>query len=232
MITFKEHYYGFLGIKKNDMHEKHLVVESEFRDRPLNQKYFYPIIISDYDKYGICSCSHRFIDFCRETFDGSFESIKKIQYGLSTKETSYRLRKMRRYTIENMNRFYKTESEILTREIIRDVEFRAAVDKEQYILKKSIILAEKRQFALLRNNRIVATAFISDIYNKGCNIAVYTDPEYRCNGYGKEVVKACINWCMHNKLLPIYLVEEDNKNSIRLAESVGFEQKSTEWIIS
>lgn len=232
MIRFEEHYFGFLGIKKNDLHEKYLVVESEYRDMPLNQKYYYPIIISDYDKHQICSSSDRYIDLCRDIFDGSLESIKKILYGLNIKETSYRLRRMRRYTIENTDQFYKTEAEILTNEIIREVEFRAAVDKEQYIQKKSIILDDKRQFAVLRDNKITATAFISDIYNKGCNIVVYTDPDYRRIGYGKEVVKACINWCMNNKVLPIYLVEEDNTNSIRLAESIGFEHKSTEWIIS
>lgn len=61
---------------------------------------------------------------------------------------------------------------------------------------------------------------------------VYTSPNYRKKGYGKEVVKACINWCQQNNLLPIYLVEEENTNSIKLVESLGLELKSHEWIIS
>ncbi|NBI05588.1 GNAT family N-acetyltransferase [Senegalia massiliensis] len=63
-------------------------------------------------------------------------------------------------------------------------------------------------------------------------MAVFTYPKYRNQGYGKQVVKGYINWCLDKDILPIYLVDIENIPSIKLAESLGFEIKSTEVIVS
>lgn len=231
MSRFEVYYNKFLGVNKNDI-TKHMVVESEYRDMPLNKKYFYPIIISKFGNYIICSSSGQFISICKGKFKSTIESISDILEVMNMNENHYRLRKMRRYSIENPSKIYDTKAEILTENIIRNANFKGIEDKEKYIRGKQNILHQQRQFVILEDNSIAATAFISEIYSSGCNIVVYTSPNYRKKGYGKEVVKACINWCQRNNLLPIYLVEEDNLSSIKLAESLDLELKSHEWIIS
>ncbi|MPM72790.1 hypothetical protein SDC9_119766 [bioreactor metagenome] len=231
MSKFEEYYNEFLGVSKNEI-TQHMVFESKYRDMPLNNKYFYPIIVSKFNDSIICSCSSKFISMCKSNFDGSIESISNILKAMNSNNNKYRLRKMRRYSIENPNVLFDTKAEVLTEDIIRKVNFQGIEDKEGYIRKKENILQENRQFFILKDGNIAATAFISEIYSRGCNIVVYTLPNYRKKGYGKEVVKACINWCHQNNLLPIYLVEEEKANSIKLVESLGLELKSHEWIIS
>jgi len=231
MSRFEEYYNRFLGLNKSEITNL-MVVESEYRDRPLNQRYFYPIIISKFDSYMVCSSSSQFISICNSKFDGTIESISSIIEVINMNGKHYRIRKMRRYSIENSSRIYETKADILTENIIRKATFNGIEDKEKYIRGKINILHEERQFVILKDNCIASTAFISDIYSSGCNIVVYTPPNYRQEGYGKEVVKACINWCKGNNLLPIYLVEEGNINSIKLVESLGLDLKSHEWIIS
>lgn len=231
MSKFEEYYNGFLGVNKNEITE-HMVFECEYRDMPLNNKYFYPIIISKFNDSMICSCSSKFASICKRSFEGTIESISNILEIMNINDNKYRLRKMRRYSIESPYVLYDTKAKVLTEDIIRKVNFQGIEDKENYIRRKENILQEKRQFFILKDDNIAATAFISEVYSSGCNIVVYTSPNYRKKGYGKEVVKACINWCHQNNLLPIYLVEEENANSIKLVESLGLELKSYEWIIS
>ncbi|MBP2024166.1 RimJ/RimL family protein N-acetyltransferase [Clostridium punense] len=231
MCRFEEYYNKFLGVNNNEITE-HKVFESKYRDMPLNNKYFYPIIISNFNDSIICSCSSKFSSMCKSNFDGSMESISSILKAMNINRNKYRFRKMRRYSIESPDVLFDTKAEVLTEDIIRKVNFQGIEDKENYIRKKGNILQEKRQFFMLKDGNIAATAFISEVYSSGCNIVVYTSPNYRKKGYGKEVVKACINWCHQNNLLPIYLVEEENANSIKLVESLGLELKSHEWIIS
>lgn len=231
MYRFEEYYNRFLGLNINEI-TKHIVVESEYRDLPLNQRFFYPIIISKFNSYTVCSSSSQFISICNSMFDGTMESISNIIEVINMNGKHYRIRKMRRYSIENPSRIYETKADILTENMIRKVTFDGIEDKEKYIRGKINILHEERQFVILKDNCIASTAFISDIYCSGCNIVVYTPPNYRQEGYGKEVVKSCINWCQRKDLLPIYLVEEGNLNSIKLVESLGLDLKSHEWIIS
>lgn len=231
MSRFKAYYNKFLGVNENEV-SKYIIVESEYRDMPLNKKYFYPIIISKFEGNMICSSSKQYINICRSKFDGTIESISSILEAMNKKDNNYRIRKMRRYSIEDSNRIYGTKAETLTEDMIRNLSFKEIEDKEKYIQGKKDILHEKRQFIALKDNNIASTAFISEIYSSGCNIVVYTSTDYRNEGHGKEVVMACINWCQQNNLVPIYLVEEDNQNSIKLAESLGLELKSHEWIIS
>ncbi|GAA0785833.1 GNAT family N-acetyltransferase [Hathewaya limosa] len=61
---------------------------------------------------------------------------------------------------------------------------------------------------------------------------VYTNEQYRNRGYGKQVTTGILNWCIENNVLPIYLVDEKNTYSIKLAESLGFKIKSKEIVVS
>lgn len=233
MLEFKQYYEGYLGIKANKKVKETMIVESEYREIPLNRKYFYPIIVTEYNGSMIYSSSSKFFNLCMGNFDGTIDSVHNLLEILHRRSKDYRLRKMRRYSLdEDLIMQYDSIAEVLTEDNIRNIRFNIMNDRVEYIKRKKVILNEKRQFAVILDDRIVSTAFISDIHNNGCNIVVFSDVNYRRNGYGEEVVKACINWCVKNNLVPIYLLEESNIGSIKLAESLDLELKSQEWIIS
>ncbi|GKX29491.1 hypothetical protein SH1V18_19710 [Vallitalea longa] len=233
MFRFDEYYLGYLGINSSNIMKNIIVVKSEYREMPLNGKYLYPIIFVEYNRYIVCSCSYEFFNICKDKFDGTIESIYSIFKVLNQNGNYYRLRKMRKYSIDEITSIkYYTVANTLTEDIIRSLSFNTNINIEDYIIRKKAILLEKRQFVIIKYNRIASTAFISDIYNGGGNIVVFTNDDYKRHGYGKEVVKACINWCVKNNIIPIYLVEESNSSSIKLAESLNLKLKSIEWVIS
>ncbi len=53
-------------------------------------------------------------------------------------------------------------------------------------------------------------------------IFVYVHPKGRGRGWGKSVVSACTTALQDEGLRPLYMVEEDNEASIRIAEGLGY----------
>jgi FR47-like protein len=53
-------------------------------------------------------------------------------------------------------------------------------------------------------------------------VFVYTHPRGRGRGWGHSVVSACTGALLEDKLRPLYIVDEGNEASIRIAEAVGY----------
>jgi GNAT superfamily N-acetyltransferase len=53
-------------------------------------------------------------------------------------------------------------------------------------------------------------------------VFVYVHPKGRGRGWGKSVVSACTSALLEERLRPLYMVEEDNRASIRIAEALGY----------
>jgi GNAT superfamily N-acetyltransferase len=53
-------------------------------------------------------------------------------------------------------------------------------------------------------------------------VFVYVHPKGRGRGWGKSVVSACTAALLEEGLRPLYLVEEENKASMAIAESLGY----------
>jgi RimJ/RimL family protein N-acetyltransferase len=53
-------------------------------------------------------------------------------------------------------------------------------------------------------------------------VFVYVHPRGRGRGWGKSVVSACTSALLEERLRPLYMVEEDNRASIRIAEGLGY----------
>jgi GNAT superfamily N-acetyltransferase len=53
-------------------------------------------------------------------------------------------------------------------------------------------------------------------------VFVYVHPSGRGRGWGKSVVSACTAALLEERLQPLYMVEEENKASIRIAEGLGY----------
>lgn len=53
-------------------------------------------------------------------------------------------------------------------------------------------------------------------------IFVYVDPGGRNRGWGRSVASACTSAVIEARLRPLYLVEEENRHSVRIAEGLGY----------
>lgn len=234
MISFDEYYSKFLGIEKELLSQGKRVFISEYRDKPLNKKYFYPLIISNcYGKLA-CSVSNKYVDIAYKYFDGTEDSINRIVEDLRKIDESFRVRKMHRfsYNIENAcNILTNHIATPLTQESIKSIKL-TGISHEDYIKINKEALDSGVEHVIIKDNRIASRAFISDIYVNAGNIVVFTKDEYRNNGYGKEVVKGCIEWCFKKDILPIYLVEESNKPSLNIPLALNFIKQADEFIIS
>jgi RimJ/RimL family protein N-acetyltransferase len=87
---------------------------------------------------------------------------------------------------------------------------------------------EGRQFAVIEDGEVAAEASISDIDWGGGNLAVWTGKKHRRRGFGAAVTARATRWCFENDVVPIYWVHEENRPSVRLAESLGFVVESRE----
>lgn len=119
----------------------------------------------------------------------------------------------------------------LTHELIKNIKL-SGISIEDYIKRNKEKLDSKREYVVVKNDKIASRAFISEIYEGGGNIVVFTNEEHRNNGYGKDVVKGCLGWCFNENILPIYLVEDGNKPSLNIPISLNFKKQAIEFIIS
>lgn len=232
MNIYDNYYSEYLGIENAGLAPSRLILKSIYREIPQNKKFLYPIIFTDYKDIKVCSTGNKEYSVCKKYYDGSLASVDIILEALNKSTTQYDVRKFRRYSIDKRVEVDKRLSNVLTEELIRELEFSSEFDIDCFIKRKSSVLDQKNQFVIIVDNQIAATAYISDVQAKGCNIVVYTDPKYRKMGYGKNVVAECINWSLQNEMTPVYLVEESNVPSISLAESLGMKCESKELIVT
>lgn len=209
--AFDKYYTSYLGIAPSKLHNGINTTISEYRDVYLHKQVKYVAILTEYDGSIIYSISQRLSEYELQKFSA---------------------RRFRRYSTTSYSKGLESAAQPLTEPLIRSLHFPIGFDVESYIEKKSRALAEMNQFVVVVDDVIAATAWISEVQAGGANIIVHTDENHRRMGYGRQVVGACINWCLSNGLVPIYLVEESNVASVALAESLGMVCESEEWIIT
>ena len=54
------------------------------------------------------------------------------------------------------------------------------------------------------------------------DIGVLIHPQYRSRGLGKAVVSVITDWCFQNNIVPMYRAFSDHRQSIRIAQSLGY----------
>jgi hypothetical protein len=72
------------------------------------------------------------------------------------------------------------------------------------------------------SGEIVASAALNWQSLRFAEIAVFTRPDQRRQGWGRSVVAALVQDLLTSGRTPLYVVAEENQPSIQLAESVGF----------
>lgn len=152
---------------------------------------------------------------------------------------SYSPMQMHRMTLDSMDTFSGQDNYSISvlsenSKLLFEMQFSQRGTKfSQYCWNARIkAIQDGRYFAIIENDEIAATSFISDIDYGGGNIVVGTKPKYRNKGYGKAVVARATEWCFENGIRPIYLVAVSNTPSVKLAEGLGYETMSREMIVS
>lgn len=85
--------------------------------------------------------------------------------------------------------------------------------------------------AKIVDGSVVACAY-TDLNPDGCKfveIGVETAPEYRRRGYAKSTLQALITKLNELGIIPVYITSVNNKASLTLAKSLGFEADAFEY---
>lgn len=210
--VFSEYYEQYLGytdkvLDKRNIHNCNVCI-TNIRDIPLNKRFIYRILITEYNNSKIISVSSNIKkeiitgiahEFCNVTIDDLVTSKVLCNTGL-------RISKMYRMTLSEVPLF-------------------------DYKIDKSIIyIDEGRKYIMVEDNQMISYCKISDIHYGYGNIVVWTDENHRCKGYAKKLLILIINKCRAEGIEPLYLVNSQNYASIALARSIGFEICQTELI--
>ena len=204
---FNNYYESYLDIDKAvDMRGCSICV-SENRDTPINKRYIYKAIISDYNNQRIVSISPQIslgsiISFCEDIKD---KTLDEILFSESLQQIVLRVSKMYRMTLDNknVNNFSKQK---ITCEYLSDY--------KKYVIRD--------------RDRIVSYCKISNIDFDYGNLVIWTDEKYRRKGFAREVLIATILKCKEDGIEPLYLVNSKNTASLELAKTVGFVIAQTE----
>lgn len=207
---FNDYYAKYLSVNNGTILNNCLVCKSENRDIPLNKRYIYRIIISDYNSERVISVSQTISasEIYNMTADISDIVFDDILESRQLSKTGLRLSKMYRMVLDNENTFHNSLSGNLTCEYIKDY--------QKYVIRD--------------NDQIVSYCKISNIDFEYGNIVVWTDENYRRKGFARELLLMIITKCKTEGIEPVYLVNSRNIASLELAKSVGFKVAQTEII--
>ena len=79
-----------------------------------------------------------------------------------------------------------------------------------------------RRFVIRSQDEVAAESGINWRSPHFAEVYVWVVPQARGRGWGKSVLESCVSWVFRSGAQPLYVVAEENRASIRLAESVGF----------
>lgn len=230
MSKIENSYLNYLSSNKADFDSGKRIFSSKNREILLNEKYLYPVIVSNYFGEKIISVTPDYFEEIKN-IEKKTKNIDEIIDVFLKNHAEYQIRKMHRFVAEEKLEI-KQEVKPLTKELVYKIDFGKEFDHKKYFERKQKIIEEKRQFVILERDKIASMAFISEIVEGNANIVVVTLEGYRGKGYAGEVVKACVNWCIDRDVVPVYLVEDTNEASKKIPKKLGFKKLATEWIIS
>jgi GNAT superfamily N-acetyltransferase len=78
------------------------------------------------------------------------------------------------------------------------------------------------RFQIMSQNQIVAMSGTNWRSPDFAEVFVYVHPQGRGRGWGRSVVSACTAYLLEERLRPLYMVDEGNEGSIRIASGLGY----------
>lgn len=236
---FQSYYMRYLGITPQELKKGKNIYSCSQREKPLNNYYFQPLIVTNINNTKVFSISPRmykdFTEYINNFKDISFSKIEEIlKRFFDNRLENYSIRKMHRMTLNNIPTNLRLDNDVvkLTKEILMNSLKNIEPNERNKIwLRKKKEVNEGRQYVILDKDSIVSYCKVSDIDFNGGNFTVYTGEEYRNKGYGKLVSAGAIKWCNEKGVIPIYWVDKSNETSVALAKGLGFKVMSEEIVV-
>lgn len=209
-IKYSDFYKRYLGIDRIDKINNFEIYLSKFRYKSINKRYIYHSIITKIEEKWKVSCSE-------VVLDSVLQCIKKLK---STENIDYYVDKLKidGYKTRKMFRMIWDRKNVGTIQIKSGYEYIYLEDWNKYLAK--------------RDGRVIAYCKISDVYEGFGNIVVFTEEEYRRQGFAETLLCLLLRKCQEKEIYPMYVVDSANINSIRLAKKAGFSIISEEIILS
>ncbi|WP_165045183.1 GNAT family N-acetyltransferase [Dysgonomonas sp. ZJ709] len=79
-------------------------------------------------------------------------------------------------------------------------------------------------FSSFYNGELASTAFSAFIHDNKLELGIETSEEFKGKGLAYKTCSALIDYCIENKLEPLWACRSDNTGSYKLAETLGFEK--------
>lgn len=215
---FSDFYREYLGLDDsvicNDVH----VCRCKYRDIPINKRYFYKIIATNYNREKIISLSPELDEreLCSLCTKINFDTIGVGDILDDLMLPQYKLSYMDRMLLETP--------------IDMGIDRRSAwagnnAMEYQY-------LEEYRKYIALMNGDLVGYCKVSDVISGFGNLVVWVEESRRRLGIAESLVKLMIKKCYEEGIVPMYVVKTDNYASIALAKKLGFQVKQRELVVS
>jgi RimJ/RimL family protein N-acetyltransferase len=210
---FKKYYEGFMGYYQ--------------REIPINCEYHY-IIISNIvkSKEKKISISPLFeID----------ENTKDTIYSISDLETLF-LKLSQRYNYKSDVKV-KAMLRMTLNKSYSTIKHSEKVNSKLAKLRKKYtsdlkFMEMNNKFILMNTTDILAHCRITNMDYNGANIQVWTNKPYRNNGCATFLLDEILKYCEKLNVLPIFLIDRQNKKAFKLAKNLGLEIYSKEIIVS
>ena len=77
-------------------------------------------------------------------------------------------------------------------------------------------------FSIYENNQLATTAFACFIHEPYLEIGIETKPEFQGKGFARLACTALIDYCIQNRLIPVWACRKENDKSYQLARKLGF----------
>jgi len=203
----KNYYERYLGIDKVVYMNSCSICVSENRDTPINKRYIYKVIISDYNNQRVVSISPQIFlgsisSICEDIKD---KTLNEILFSKPLLQTELRVSKMYRMALGNINVNNYSKQKIAC----------------EY-------LSDYKKYVIRDGDKIVSYCKVSNIDFAFGNLVIWTDEKYRRKGFAREVLLATILKCKLDGIEPLYFVNSRNAASLELAKTVGFIIAQTE----
>ncbi|MCK4506624.1 MAG: GNAT family N-acetyltransferase [Candidatus Aegiribacteria sp.] len=247
MINFDQYYLKYLDVDAERMKAGHRVFPCKRRADSFAFFYVQHLISTIIDGKVIFSVSPEFAPAFEIQGTPLADNLVNEELLKIIDDTFFDFLPVLLYSTRLMMRMTLDKGELVKQKAMIQVNVLSESDKARFI-SRWIVRGEKsteylwnaraetiragRYFTAFEKDEIASSAYISDIDYQGANITVGTGLKFRKKGYGKAVVSHATEWCFSHGYRPIYLVDINNKPSIKLAESLGFREMSREVIVS
>ncbi len=216
--SFSNFYQEYLGLADSVICNTVRLCKSQYRDIPINKKYFYKIIATKYNGEKIISYSPDFNETELKSLSAkiNFEAIGSGEIRDDLKLPPYELSYMNRMFLDNPSDISMDKSPASNSD--NSIEYR--------------YLDEYRKYVALINGEIIGYCKVSDVIAGYGNLVVWVEESRRRLGIAESLVRLMIKKCYEEEIKPMYVVKTDNHASIALAQKLGFQVKQKELVVS